>query len=526
MLRWITQLLTGSFSRRTQASRSAAEERHAALVRAARDCNRAGDLSRAEQLCAKVLEEEPDHAEALYLLGEMEAVRGNGELAIGLIRRAISVDDSQPQFHYALGCVLGAAGDRHGAEESYRRTLALDPSNQGAHVNLGCMLQAQGELALETGTAPRELATQVLDEAISHFRAAADIAPERPDAWINLGYAMARSRALDEALTYYGRALGLDPNLADARFARSIVLLTQGKFLEGWEDYEWRWQASKYPKPVFAPPEWDGSPLAGKTVLLYTEQGLGDAIQFVRYAPLLAARGARVIVRCPAALKRLCETVPGVAEVRTPEHTAEDFDVHCALLSLPRILRTTAEGIPGSTPYLSADPARVRKWAAHLGRSGITRVGLAWAGSAAYPYDSSRTLPLAAMAPLAEIPGAALYSLQKGGAEEQIAQVPFGDRIVNLAPDFDDTAAAIANLDLVISVDTSIAHLAGALGRPVWLLLSYVPNWRWGLEGERTPWYPSMRLYRQSRRGDWSAVLFRVAQDLQKLCAQPVTSPR
>jgi Flp pilus assembly protein TadD len=528
MLRWIKSALTGRSAEAQGATHAQGDERIDGWMGQATACHRAGDLSGAETFYQHIIDEQPDHAGALYLLGELEALRHNNEKAEGLIRRAISIDDRKAPFHYALGCVLQASGEPSDAAECYRRALALDQAYAAARINLGCILQSQSELELATPGGARAIVERTLEEALSHFRAATEIAPGIADAWINLGYALERQRKLGDARSAYDRALAIGPDLVEARFNRSMVLLAQGDYLAGWEDYEWRWRASGYPRPRYPQAEWDGSQVRGDTVLLYSEQGFGDAIQFVRYAALVAARGARVIVRCPPQLHRLLQGVPGVSATLTPEETPE-FDFHCSLLSLPRALRTTIDTIPARVPYIRPAAALVAEWRARVcdRRPGV-KVGLVWSSQSMMPNASLKSATLQDLAPLRELTDIRSYSLQMGAAGDQTGPAgttPLIDHTDKIR-DFADTAALIENLDLVITVDTAVAHLAGAMGKPVWTMLQYAPDWRWYPDARTSKWYPSMRLYRQGRRGDWTAIVAEVARDLGELARRTAsTSP-
>ena len=503
MLRWIKNALRASAVR--SGSRSAPERIDDRLGEAAA-ARRSGDLSRAEDLYRELLEGDPDHAEALFGLGEIATLGGHNEDAAGLIRRAISLEGSRAQYYFGLGCALHALADHAGAAQAYRDALRLDPAHVAAHMNLGAILQEQAEVAAS--------GTQQLDEAVSHFRAVRDLVPGNAEAWMNLGYAMARQRRLDEALQCYDRSLELDPQLAEARFNRSMVLLAQGRFADGWREYEWRWQASGFSRPQYAQAEWDGAALASRAILLYTEQGFGDAIQFVRYAPLLHARGAHVILRSTPELRRLFAGIDGIARSLVSGEALPAFDTHCSLLSLPRLLDLGE--IPAEVPYIRADPALVEKWQREISTGPELKVGLVWASQ-----PMARTAPLKSIsfeefAPLLGVPGVKYYSLQKGEAPPRVAGLTdLGGRL----EDFAETAAVIANLDLTISVDTAVAHLAGAMGKPVWTLLPFVPDWRWHPDGDTSRWYPGMRLYRQPQRGNWGPLLAAASADLQRLRA-------
>jgi Flp pilus assembly protein TadD len=430
---------------------------------------------------------------------------GDSGEAMALLKRAVSAGEASARAHYALGCLLQEAGDRGAAVASYLRTLEIESRHVAAHLNLGVLLQTQGDT----------------EGALEHFRLATSLEPQNPDAWINLAFVLERRRELARARDCYDRALDLDPGNVDARFNRSMVLLAQGDYARGWQDYEWRWQASGFPRPDHSQPEWDGNALHGETLLVYTEQGFGDAIQFVRYAALAAERGARVVLRCPPELQRLLGTVAGVSETVLPGQ-AVTFDCHSALLSLPRLLGTRLETIPAHVPYIRADPQLMDDWRLRLGgESPGKKVGLVWASRSMMPNAARKSMTLSTLAPLAGIQGARYFSLQMGGAGEQDAggaSFRFDDPVGGIR-DFADTAALIANMDLVISVDTAVAHLAGAMGKPAWTLLQYAPDWRWYPDAPTSNWYPGMRLYRQRVPGDWEGVCADVARDLDRLAA-------
>lgn len=526
MFQWLRRLFAASAAGPAEAASAARRDRLEDWMRSAEACRDAGDLAGVERFGRQLLEEEPDHAPALCLLGEIAAARGENDEAEGFFRRALQLAEHRPHYHFALGCVLGARGDLAGAEQSYRGALALAPDHAGARINLGCLLQARGESEAGAG-ASGELAEGQLKEAIEHFKAATEIAPASPDGWINLGYALAQQRRTEEAARTYDRAVAVEPGLAHAHLNRAMARLALGRWAEAWEDYEWRWPASGFPRPRFARPEWDGSGLTQQTLLLYTEQGYGDAIQFVRYAPLAAARGARVILRCQPELKTLFQTVPGVAKVVAVTDPEPAFDAHCALLSLPRLLGTTVDTVPSAVPYLFPAANAAPVLTSDAGGSRRFRVGIVWASQSLFPGAALKSVPPAALAPLARLPGVDFFSLQMGeaGSPALRGSVPVALRdLTGGIRDFSDTAALIAGLDLTISVDTAVAHLAGAMGRPVWILLPYVADWRWEPDEAVNRWYPTMRLFRQRRRGDWGEVLVRVAGDLLRTAGAAATS--
>ncbi|QCG93025.1 tetratricopeptide repeat protein (plasmid) [Azospirillum sp. TSA2s] len=383
------------------------------------------------------------------------------------------------------------------------RTVARDPAFAAAHTSLGITLQELGRL----------------DEAAACHARAIACEPGLTAAYNNLGNTHQAQNRLDAAIVQYCHALHTDPDSPDAHRNLGIGLLVAGRFAEGWREYEGRLRCKDAPVLADLPkPRWGGEALAGRRILLHSEQGLGDTIQFCRYAPLVAARGGQVVLGVQPSLTRLLHGMRGVAEVRSGGVPLQAFDLHIQMLSLPGLFGTTLGSVPAQVPYLYPEPEMAARWAERLGRLTGLRVGLVWAGSPGHGNDKNRSVRLDAFAPLAALPGVTLVSIQKGPSEGLAADPPGGMPLVNLSPDiadFADTAAIAANLDLVICVDTSVAHLCGALGRPTWVLLPFAPDWRWMLEREDSPWYPTMRLFRQERPGDWSGVLARVAEALR-----------
>ena len=332
----------------------------------------------------------------------------------------------------------------------------------------------------------------------------------------------------DDALVSYDRAIALKPDYAKAHFNRSLALLLKGNFADGWEEYEWRWKGgARGVKPrKFECPQWRGENLAGKTIFLYPEQGYGDTIQFLRYVPLVASRGGHVILEVPPPLLRLAERLQGAAQVFASGAAAPAADFFCPLLSLPRAFSTTVATIPGEVPYLVADRTAIAAWRRRLAVLEGLRVGLVWAGSPrpnqpeANRINRRRSITLGHFANLADVPGVSLVSLQKDQAASQTRSPPPGLFVHDWTDelgDFADTAALIEALDLVISVDTSVVHLAGALGKPVWLLNRFDTCWRWLLDRDDSPWYPTLRQFRQPRRGDWDSVIMDVLAALTRL---------
>ena len=426
----------------------------------------------------------PASAEALSNLGTTFGAWGRRDQAIETLRRAVEKGPGNAELHYNLGNALIAAGDHSEAELALSRAAEIDPIHIHARANLGLAIKQQGRL----------------EDSIACLRAALASLPDAPDVdhnmWRAQGYVLA------------GWNLGL-------------ALLMAGRYEEGWRWYEQRRALADFAMPRIEGPAWDGSALDGRTLLIHHEQGLGDTIQFVRYASLAAASGGRVIFQCQQPLKTLLAGVAGVPELIGASEPLPAFDVHAPLMSLPHLLGRPDPAFPEDGAYLAADPARVREWAGRIGDGGI-RIGIAWQGNANYRDDARRSVPLGCFEPLGRLPDVRLFSLQKGDGKDQLRALPWRDAITDLAPDLDndaafvDTAAIMTALDLVVSSDTSIAHLAGALGVPVWLLLADIPDWRWGLAGDTTPWYPTMRLFRQETPGDWDGVFRDLAKALSE----------
>jgi tetratricopeptide (TPR) repeat protein len=456
--------------------------------------------NRAEEAIAcyrRAVQLQPDFADAHNNLGSVLQDQRRLEEAVACFRRVIELRPGFADAHYNLGNALRLRGDLAEAVTCYRRALERNPGLAEAHDNLGVALQDQGRLA----------------EAVACYQRAIELKPDFAEAHCNLGVAWKEQGKFDDALACCRRALQLNPRYADGHLNQALLWLLHGDLANGWEEYEWRWQAKQRLAPEFQRQAWDGAPLAGKTILLIAEQGLGDTMQFVRYAPLVKRLGATVILHCQKPLLRLMASCPGIDRLAGPGDDLPPFDVCVPLLSLPRLFQTTLANVPATIPYLFAAPELVERWREKLARLAGFTIGVCWKGSPGYPADRSRSIPLAEFAPLAQVPGVHLVSLQKGLGSEQLAEL--GDRfaVTDLRQELDeasgpfmDTAAVMMNLDLVVSADTAVAHLAGALGVPVWLALPFVPDWRWLLDRPESPWYPTVRLFRQKKLDDWPAV--------------------
>ena len=440
--------------------------------------HQAGRLQAAEQIYRQILAIEPNHADAINLLGVIASQVGQHDAAIDYIQRAIGLNGNAAGFHNNLGEVYHSLRRLPEAVACYRRVVELTPGDATAQNNLGIALNEQGKL--------------------------------------------------DEAAACYRRAIALKPDLADAHWNQSLLWLLTGDFQRGWAEYEWRWKANACQRRDFSQALWDGQPLEGRNILLHAEQGLGDAIQFVRYAPLVKQRGGVVVVECPRPLVPLLASCEGIARLVGRGDELPAFDVQAPLLSLPGIFRTSLRDMPATIPYLFADPGLVQRWRQELGHITGFKVGIAWQGNAKHRLDRDRSIPLACFEPLARYSGVQLLSLQKGAGVEQLPEVTKRFPVMELGSrleDFMDTAAVLANLDLLVTCDTAVAHLAGALGVPVWVALPLVPDWRWRLDRSDSPWYPTMRLFRQESRGDWQGVFQKIAVAIGEQVASRASRP-
>lgn len=559
-----------------------------------------GAHAEAEELYRDILAQRPKHFDAMQLLGALLLQSGRLDEGIALLKKAVSINGMQAPLHSNLayaynvqrrfseglasanralalqpdfvdalnnrGNALAGLDRPAEALASFERALALQPGFAQAWNNRACVLRDLARPADALASCDQAIALQPAyadawsnranalsdlnrpDEAQSSYLRALELSPAFADAWNNLGLTLVDLSRHDEALESYERALAINPNFAEAHWNRALCLLQMGRFDEGWREYEWRWQRHRIQASQrhFDAPLWLGQfPLQGKTILLHAEQGLGDTLQFCRYASLAAAAGAQVVFEVPAELKRLLAGLEGVTqwvdEGEPEDQPLPPIDCHAPLLSLPLAFGTNLASIPAPTPYLHADEQDAQRWAerlkSHDGGNDAhhharpLKVGLVWAGgrrahvAELRKTDARRSIALDQLKPLFDVPGVQFYSLQKGPPAQQLTAAPdLAARIVdytNELADFADTAALVDNLDLVITVDTAVAHLAGAMGKPVWIMNRFDTCWRWLLERNDSPWYASARLFRQPALGDWASVIAAVREALVERASNP-----
>ena len=454
---------------------------------------------------------------------------GNLIAASNAYQRYVRTNPADKSGHYNLAVTLGAAQQIEAAILSYCRAIEIDPWYPEALNNLGILLHSKGNLTASRQCYARALASRPgyddaeynlatlesnssnYQEAIFHFSRILERNSSRADVWNNLGNALLALRAPAEALQAFQFALGLQPGFPDARWNSSVAQLTLGQLPEGWNDFELRGQLRHSSLP-----RWDGSDLTGKQILVHAEQGLGDTIQFARYCGQVKKSGAHVILECHAELIPLLRNLQGVDTFAGFGTGVPLADVEVPLMSLPLVFRSTLEDISGGKPYLTAEPNLVKEWRARLAvPARHLRVGLVWAGNPGHRNDHNRSISPGLLSTIGQPENVSFFCLQQKPQSDSFTGIQFEGIFDELT--FPDTAAIITNLDLVISVDTAVAHLAGALGKPVWTLLPFAPDWRWMLERSDTPWYPTMRLFRQTRLNDWPSVLQSVGSELRQM---------
>jgi tetratricopeptide (TPR) repeat protein len=454
----------------------------------------------------KALELRPDFADALNNRGKALVELGSPEEALACYQKVLKLKPIEAL--HIRGSALQAGKRYEDALAAYDEALAVEPDSLNALFNRGNAL----------------LGLDRFDEALATFDKVLALDPRNSGAFTSRGNVLADLGRVEDALASYERAIALNPNERDAWFGRGLLLLRLGEFAAGWDGYEHRWDAAaKATRPAPKIPEWSSESLEGRSILIYSEQGLGDSIQFVRYVDLVKSLAGEVIYFAPKQLVRLYKPFADRVRLTTELSSEETFDFRCALMSLPHRLKSDLSNIPRAVPYLFAEEELVAKWRHRIGTEGF-KIGICWQGNPAGNVDKGRSIALAKFSALSQIPGVRLISLQKNYGLDQLERLPDGMRVETLGEEFDsgpdafiDTAAVMTNLDLVVSSDTSVPHVAGALGRPTWVALQYLPYWAWMLDRSDSPWYPTMKLYRQSSRGDWDGVVARMAADLQVL---------
>ncbi|HXW39573.1 MAG TPA: tetratricopeptide repeat protein [Xanthobacteraceae bacterium] len=533
---------------------------------------RQGRLREAEKIYARVLKAAPGHFDALNLLGAVKARQGQMGEAQRLFRAAVKANPQAAQAWSNLGQALYALKQPGEALVCLDKARALapdDPAILGEHANILLTLdrprdalnefrevlaRAPQDVAARIGSGAAQAALGCHDLALAEFDAALKVAPGyaglqynrgvallnlgryaeavaandaalaavpgHANAWLNRGRALSQLNRWEAAVASYDKALAIRKDDANVHFNRALALLTLGDYGRGFAEYEWRWRRTGMPPQTSrGRPLWLGEyPLTGKTVLLHAEQGFGDTIQFVRYVPLIAARAATVVLEVHPELTALLAGVSGAATVIARGEAPPRFDVHCPLGSLPLALRTEPGSVPAQIPYLAADPARLAKWSVRLNPLPRPRIAIAWSGNPSHVNDRNRSMAFAQMAPLFAA-AASFVGVQRDVRDADAAGLAHATRLTQIGgelEDFVDTAAVLALCDLVVAVDTAVVHLAGAMGRPVWVLLPFAPDWRWTLQGERTPWYPTARLFRQASLDDWGGVIARVGEELDR----------
>ena len=503
-----------------------------------------GKIDEAIESYNTALRLKPEYPEAMSNLGHAMQTKRKFDEAIALCRRSVEIQPNNPDAYNNLGNAIQEKGDIDQAIACFRKAIAQQPDHPDAINNLGNCLQEQGNLedsiALIAGrsnsgrSSPRPTETSVtpcaglgkLEESITVCRKAVELQPNLEEAHINLGTALHLAGRYSDAMAECHAAIAIRKDFPEAHKDLALMLLVQGKFQEGWREYEWRLRLPNYFNSIdrFRQPMWDGSDFKGKTLLVHAEQGLGDTIHFCRLLPMVAKKGGKIVLECQSELVRLMKQteILGGIDIVPRESKAGPtlpFDLHCPLMSLPILLGKLDPSHDHDVikpPYVKEDAALREQWQNRLPKGDRPKVGLAWAGSKTNKNNRHRSITLASLAPLAQA-NVNFYNLQLGKPGLQAANPPQGMKMIDLTPlvgDFADTAALISELDLVVSVDTAVVHLAGAMDLPVWVFLQYTPDFRWLLEGDTTPWYSSVRLFRQKTFGDYADVIERVATEL------------
>jgi tetratricopeptide (TPR) repeat protein len=500
-----------------------------------------GRLKDAVTYCERSVRLRPDFAQGRVHLGLALSANERFEEAVVHLEEAVRLQPDLPDAHHGLGFAQLQLRRVNESVGSLRTALRLKPDLADAHGSLGAALLRQGKhdealacfreaLRLKPELVePRLYRAHALwqvgqfEEAEASAREALRVQPNSADAHNVLGVVHMKAGRVAEAVAEFDRSLALKPEYAQAHFNLGLALLLAGDYRRGWPEYDWRWRCRDFVTTPVPDAGWDGSPLDGRSILLHAEQGLGDAMQFIRFAPQVKARGGHIVVACPGLLIPLLSRCAGIDQLLDYRALTVKCDVEAPLLSIPGKLGTTLDTVPAEVPYLFGDPDLERRWRGELRRFRGFKIGIAWQGNRDHHEDRLRSVPLRLFAPLAR-EGVCLISLQIGPGREQIDDEAGGFKIEELSPreeeaswTFLDTAAVMKSLDLVVTVDSAVAHLAGGLGVPAWVALAFAPDWRWLLDREDSPWYPTLRLFRQRRPGDWDEVVGRMGEELTRL---------
>jgi Flp pilus assembly protein TadD len=502
-----------------------------------------GQWAEAEAIYRQILDHQPEHADVLERLGVLALQTGRAAEAVTLLEKAAAVKPRDARIHGNLGAAYSVAGRHEDARVALEQAVRLDPSHAPAYANLGGVLYLLGQpeeavpvyrrgLQLDAndasahgnlGVALQDLGR--LDLARTAYERAVELAPDQAIAHLNLGTLLKDQGQLAAAIESFERALAIEPGHGQALCVRGMAWLLLGDFARGWPGYEHRVGCPQFDTFRFGQPQWDGSRLVDRTLLVHCEQGLGDTLQFIRYVKPAADRAEKIIIAAQPALIPLL-TESGFTGLVSRTAPLPHFDVHAPLMSLPNIFHTSAATIPCDVPYLAVDHKRKTRWRERLSEYRGLKVGIAWQGRKQFRGDRLRSIPLEHFAPLARVANVRLFNLQKGPGIEQLAALAERFDVVDLTGEMDndgaflDTAAVMDSLDLVVTSDTAMAHLAGALGAKVWVALSRVPDWRWLLEGTTSPWYPTMRVFRQQAPGDWPGVFAAIVAELAPLAEE------
>lgn len=498
-----------------------------------------GQVDQAEKYLTRACQLSPNRPDLYVRLCIIRHTQGNPHGAVIAGQKAVELVPNSGEAWSNLSIALAAAKKIDQAMDACNKAMELSPGRPGVYNNLGFVHERAGRLAdaeqaylkaIELdpnfGTAYRNLAAMYdgmdrVDESITKLERALELMPRDQEGWTNMSSLKRRARDYPGALVAAERAVQINPSHPNAHGNLGLSLLALGQYERGFSEYEWRWRCDNFTTPTrdFSQPMWDGSDPKGRKIFVHSEQGFGDTLQFARYVPLLAAQGATVYFEAVLPLRPLLQKLKGASKVVAGGTRPPDFDLHIPLLSLPRIFKTTLENLPVEVPYIGVDEAKVQQWKERIDKAAGPgfKVGLVWAGNV--KPDAGRTCPLSKLAPLASVPGVTFVSFQKKENPLSEEAPPAGMKFVDVSADlkdFSETAAAMMNVDLIITIDTASAHLAGALGRPTWTLVPWSGDWRWLNDREDSPWYPTMRLFRQPARGDWDSVAQKLAEELRK----------